>query len=49
MIRKLAIRSLRREVGRMDYIYTLLIMEDDLNDKPSSEDVFSMECNSISI
>lgn len=30
----------------MDYIHTLLIMEDNLNDEPSSEDVLSMECNS---
>ena len=45
MIRKLAIRSLRIEVGSMDYINTLLIMEDGLNDEPSL-DLLSMECNS---
>ena len=32
MVRKLAVRSLRRGVGSMDYIHTLLIMEDDLDD-----------------
>lgn len=31
MVRKLAVRSLRRGVGSMDYIHTLLIMEDDLD------------------
>ena len=37
MTRKLAIRSLRRGVGSMDYIHTLLIMEDDLNNEPSPD------------
>ena len=32
MIKKLAIRSLRRGVGSMDYIHSLLIMEDDLDE-----------------
>ena len=32
MVKKLAIRSLRRGIGSMDYIHTLLIMEDDLDD-----------------
>jgi len=32
MVRKLAIRSLRRGIGSMDYIDTLLIMEDDLDE-----------------
>ena len=32
MVRKLAIRSLRRGIGSMDYIETLLIMEDDLDE-----------------
>ena len=32
MAKKLAIRSLRRGIGSMDYIDTLLIMEDDLDD-----------------
>ena len=32
LVRKLAIRSLRRGIGSMDYIDTLLIMEDDLDD-----------------
>ena len=31
MTRKLAIRSVRRGVGSMDYIHTLLIMEDNLD------------------
>ena len=44
MVRKLAIRGLRRGVGSMDFIHTLLIMEDDL-DEPSSEDVPSTEGN----
>ena len=30
--KKLAIRSLRRSIGSMDYIDALLIMEDDLDD-----------------
>ena len=30
MVRKLAIRSLRRGIGSMDYIETLLIIDDDL-------------------
>ena len=37
MVRKLAIRGLRRGVGSMDYIHTLLIMEDDLDEEPSTE------------
>ena len=32
MVRKLAIRGLRRGIGSMDYIHTLLIMEDDLDE-----------------
>ena len=32
MVRKFAIRSLRRGIGSMDYIETLLIMEDDLDE-----------------
>ena len=32
MVRKLAVRSLRRGVGSMDHFHTLLIMEDDLDD-----------------
>ena len=32
-VKKLAIRSLRRGIGSMDYIHTLLISEDDLNDQ----------------
>ena len=36
MVRKLAIRSLRRGIGSMDYIETLLIMEDDLDDNGES-------------
>lgn len=37
MVRKLAIRSLRRGIGSMDYIHTLLIAEDDLDE--STEDL----------
>ena len=32
MVKKLAIRSLRRGIGSMDYIDTLLIMEDHLDE-----------------
>ncbi|CAB3982794.1 Hypothetical predicted protein [Paramuricea clavata] len=32
LVRKLAIRSLRRGIGSMDYMDTFLIMEDDLDD-----------------
>ena len=32
MVKRPAIRSLRRGIGSMDYIHTLLIMEDDLDD-----------------
>ena len=38
MVRKLAIRSLRRGIGSMDYIDTLLIMEDDLDKNPEDSD-----------
>ncbi|XP_028394524.1 uncharacterized protein LOC114518723 [Dendronephthya gigantea] len=37
MIRKLAIRSLRRGIGSMDYIDSLLIMEDDLDDEDEND------------
>lgn len=37
MVRKLAIRSLRRGIGSMDYIDTLLIMKDDLDEIDESE------------
>ena len=33
MVRKLAVRSLRRGIGSMDYISTLLIVEDDLDEE----------------
>ena len=33
MVRKLAIRSLRGGIGSMDYIHTLVIAEDDLDDE----------------
>ena len=39
MVRKLAIRSLRRGIGSMDYIDTLLIMEDDLDENPEDGDL----------
>lgn len=38
-IKKLAIRSLRRGIGSMDYIDTLLIMEDDLDDDSDGESI----------
>ena len=41
MERKLAIRSLRRGIGSMDYIHTLLIAEDDLDG--SAEDLGEFE------
>ncbi|XP_028412489.1 uncharacterized protein LOC114535324 [Dendronephthya gigantea] len=37
LVRKLAIRSLRRGIGSMDYIDTLLIMEDDLDEDPEDD------------
>ncbi len=37
MVKKLAIRSLRRGIGSMDYIDTLLIMEDDLDEDEDEE------------
>ncbi len=39
MAKKLTIRSLRRGVGSMDYIDTLMIMEDDLDDDDDEEDM----------
>ena len=45
MTRKLAIRSLRRGVGSINYIQTLLIMEDDLDEEPEPQDVFLLESN----
>lgn len=39
MVRKLAIRSLRRGIGSMDYIDTLLIMEDDLDEDPEDSEL----------
>ena len=38
MVKKLAIRSLRRGIGSMDYIDTLLIMEDDLDEDDQDEE-----------
>ena len=43
MVKKLAIRSLRRGIGSMDYIDTLLIMEDDLDEDASSEFMIRMQ------
>lgn len=37
MVKKICIRSLRRGVGSMDYIHSLLIAEDDLDDVESEE------------
>ncbi len=36
-VRKLAIRGLRRGIGSMDYIETLLIMEDDLDENQDDD------------
>ena len=41
MVRKLAVRALRRGVGSMDYIHTLLIMEDDLDDRDETGDMIA--------
>ena len=38
MVKKLAIRSLRRGIGSMDYIDTLLTMEDDLDEDDQDEE-----------
>jgi hypothetical protein len=37
-VKKLAIRSLRRGIGSMDYIHTLMIAEDDLDENPDALD-----------
>lgn len=39
MVRKLAIRSLRRGIGSMDYIDTLLIMQDDVDDDDDEDNM----------
>jgi hypothetical protein len=46
MVRKLAIRSLRRGIGSMDYIDILLIMEDDLDDEVESLGEFGQSSHS---
>lgn len=38
-VRKLATRSLRRGIGSMDYIHSLLIAEDDLDDDTSDVNI----------
>ena len=38
MVQKLAVRSLRRGIGSMDYIHSLLIMEDDLDEVTCTQD-----------
>ena len=43
MVPKLAIRSLRRGIGSMDYIHTLLIAEDDLDEDVEVLDNFDDE------
>ena len=43
MVRKLAVRGLRRGIGSMDYIHTLLIMEDDLDETEHDEDMGAFE------
>ena len=45
MVRKIAIRSLRRGVGSMDYIHTLLIMEDDLDAEGTEDAEMADEIN----
>ena len=50
MVRKLAIRGLRRGVGSMDYIHTLLIMEDDLDhndEEPTTSTTFTFQSSKI--
>ena len=41
MVRKLAVRGLRKGVRSMDYIHTLLIMEDDLDDTDETGDMIA--------
>ena len=43
MVRKLAIRSLRRGIGSIDYIHTLLIAEDNLDEDAEVLDNFGDE------
>ena len=43
MVRKWAIRKLRRGIGSMDYIHTLLITEDDLDEDVEVFDNFGDE------
>ena len=43
MVRKLDARGLRRGIGSMDYIHTLLIMEDDLDETEHDEDMGAFE------
>ena len=43
MVRKLAVQGLRRNIGSMDYIHTLLIMEDDLDKTEHDEDMGAFE------
>ena len=40
-IKKLCIRSLRRGVGSIDYVDSLLIMEDDLDNANDDAEVYS--------
>lgn len=47
MVRKLYFKSLRRRVGGMDYIYGLLITEDDLEDGHESDWTSNMAASSI--
>ena len=50
-LKKLAIRSLRRGIGSMDYIQSLLIMEDDLDENmgisDDGEDIEQQEAEDI--
>ena len=43
MVRKLAVRGLWRGIGSMDYVHTLLIMEDDLDEIEHDEDMGAFE------
>ena len=47
MVRKLCIRSLRRGIGSMDYIHSLLIAEDDDDDDDSDHETDGVESTAI--
>ena len=43
-IKKLCIRSLKREIGSLDYIDSLFIMEDDLDNDNNEDDIAEARC-----